>query len=566
MDQVANDGSDRPLLLIADADSHKRAALGHAMRCAGFRVQPAADLATCMEVLERTRPDLVLVDAGLSDHGGAELGRRLRSVTDAASTPIIMLMGHKDLGAIGEARAVGTIDFLDRATHPSLVEHRVRTTIESCASLLSLDGSELAPPSDAAHPVADRRVLERVIAQVMGFDERVAVLCITAVDEGSAALSSDDVQRALDRFSEESPMESPLGMVRVVPTSPDHVTIVVSGIARLQDVGRLAACVRDTASVPACEGSGAGPRAIAVGVSTAPDDADAPARLVDNALAAMRTAALQQEGCVRFHDEALNRWSVARLNLEQDLRAAIANDELVVHYQPKVDIDSLRVVGMEALVRWEHRQLGTIAPDQFIPLAEETGLIIPIGQWVLETACAQTRRWQDAGFAPVRMGVNLSPVQFRQPDLLEVVERTLVETGVEPRWLELELTEGMLMQEVTSTMDCLRGLGDLGVQLSIDDFGTGYSSLSYLKRFPIDTLKIDRSFVRDVTENSDDAAIVTSIILMAHGLKLNVIAEGVETQSQLEFLRVLRCNEIQGYLISAPVPAEKARELLDRPD
>jgi EAL domain-containing protein (putative c-di-GMP-specific phosphodiesterase class I) len=250
------------------------------------------------------------------------------------------------------------------------------------------------------------------------------------------------------------------------------------------------------------------------------------------------------------------------LSLEQDLRSAIANDELVVHYQPKVDIQSLRVVGMEALVRWNHTQLGMISPNQFIPLAEETGLIIPIGQWVLETACAQNKRWQALGFAPVRMGVNLSPVQFRQPDLLEVVQRTLRDTDVDPRWLELELTEGMLMHEVTATLDCLRGLKELGVHLSIDDFGTGYSSLSYLKQFPIDTLKIDQSFVRDVTSNADDAAIVTSIILMGHGLKLNIIAEGVETDSQLEFLRVLRCNEIQGYLISPPVPADEAGRLL----
>jgi len=245
-----------------------------------------------------------------------------------------------------------------------------------------------------------------------------------------------------------------------------------------------------------------------------------------------------------------------------DLASALDKGEIVPHYQPKVDIQSLRVVGMEALVRWNHTQLGMISPNQFIPLAEETGLIIPIGQWVLETACAQNKRWQALGFAPVRMGVNLSPVQFRQPDLLEVVQRTLRDTDVDPRWLELELTEGMLMHEVTATLDCLRGLKELGVHLSIDDFGTGYSSLSYLKQFPIDTLKIDQSFVRDVTSNADDAAIVTSIILMGHGLKLNIIAEGVETDSQLEFLRALRCNEIQGYLISPPVSADEAGRLL----
>ncbi|MAF67469.1 MAG: hypothetical protein CMJ84_17660 [Planctomycetes bacterium] len=564
MDKAAHDGSDRPLLLIADADSHKRGTLGDALRSAGFRVEPVADLAACMNALKRTRPDLVLVDASLCEHGGAELGRRLRSVSEADTTPIIMLMGHEDISAIAEARAEGISDFMDRTTHPMLVEHRVRSTIESSASLLSLDGDERDPGCASQRPFAGRRELERVIAQVMSFDERVAVLCIAASGKLGAALEPDALQRALDRFSEESPQESPLGMVRVVPTSSEDVTIVVSGIGRLQDVGRLAACVRDSASDPHEGLPDDEPRSVAVGVSTAPDDGSVPAELLNHAREAVSAAARHEGGCVRFHDEALNRWSVARLSLEQDLRSAIANDELVVHYQPKVDIESLRVVGMEALVRWEHTQLGMISPNQFIPLAEETGLIHPIGQWVLETACNQTKRWQEQGFAPVRMGVNLSPVQFRQPDLLEVVRRTLSEIGVDPRWLELELTEGMLMHEVQATLDCLRGLKQLGVHLSIDDFGTGYSSLSYLKRFPIDTLKIDQSFVRDVTGNADDAAIVTSIILMGRGLKLNIIAEGVETESQLELLRVLRCNEIQGYLISPPVPAEQAASLLTR--
>ncbi|HJP02323.1 MAG TPA: EAL domain-containing protein [Planctomycetota bacterium] len=562
MDKAGHDGPDRPLLLIADPDAHKRGSLGDALRTAGFRVEPVADLAACVSAIEQTRPDLVLVDASLSGCGGAELGRCLRSASEADTTPIIMLMGNEDIDSLAETRAAGVSDFIDRSTHPVLVEHRVRSVIQTNASLLALDGDGPQTASASTRPMASQRELERVIAQVMSLDERVAVLCIGTLGDPANALHPTDLQRALTRFSEDSPKESPLGMVRVVPTSPDRVTVVVSGVGRLQDVGRLAACVRDSASRPAEGASDGEPLAIVVGVSTAPADATTPANLLDNARSAMTTAARQKQGCVRFHDEALNRWSLARLTLEQDLRSAIANDELVVHYQPKVDIQSLRVVGMEALVRWNHTQLGMISPNQFIPLAEETGLIIPIGQWVLETACAQNKRWQALGFAPVRMGVNLSPVQFRQPDLLEVVQRTLRDTDVDPRWLELELTEGMLMHEVTATLDCLRGLKELGVHLSIDDFGTGYSSLSYLKQFPIDTLKIDQSFVRDVTSNADDAAIVTSIILMGHGLKLNIIAEGVETDSQLEFLRALRCNEIQGYLISPPVPADEAGRLL----
>jgi EAL domain-containing protein (putative c-di-GMP-specific phosphodiesterase class I) len=206
--------------------------------------------------------------------------------------------------------------------------------------------------------------------------------------------------------------------------------------------------------------------------------------------------------------------------------------------------------------------MGMIPPIKFIPLAEESGLIESIGEWVLRTACRQNREWQDLGYTPIRMPVNLSAVQFHQPELFETVAAVLEATGLDARWLELELTESMLMNDPRTTIATLRRFKDVGIHLSIDDFGTGYSSLSYLKRFPIDALKIDRSFVREITTNPDDAAIATAIILMGHSLKLDVVAEGVETESQLSFLQILQCNEIQGYLISPPVPAAKAQNFL----
>jgi EAL domain-containing protein (putative c-di-GMP-specific phosphodiesterase class I) len=219
---------------------------------------------------------------------------------------------------------------------------------------------------------------------------------------------------------------------------------------------------------------------------------------------------------------------------------------------------------MEALVRWQHPELGMVSPAQFIPLAEESGQIVHIGAWVLEEACRQGKAWADAGFEPIRMAVNLSPMQFRQPDLLHVISATLQRTNLDARYLELEVTESMLMQDLQQTIATLRQLKAAGIYLSIDDFGTGYSSLSYLKGFPIDALKIDRSFVRDITQNSDDAAIATSIILLGQNLGLKVIAEGVETESQLSFLRILQCDEIQGFLFSPPVPAAEVECFLER--
>jgi EAL domain-containing protein (putative c-di-GMP-specific phosphodiesterase class I) len=245
-----------------------------------------------------------------------------------------------------------------------------------------------------------------------------------------------------------------------------------------------------------------------------------------------------------------------RLTLENSLRRALERSEFEVYYQPVLDINTKKIVGMEALLRWHHPELGVVQPAEFIPLAEDTGMILPIGEWVLRTACTQSKLWQEAGFAPLSVAVNLSARQFEQQNLVEVVARILQETGLNPRDLELELMESSIMQNAEVAVRTLGELKAMGVKIAIDDFGTGYSSLGYLKRLPIDTLKIDRSFVRDVTTDPDDAALVMAIITLAHNLRLKVIAEGVETEDQRRFLHLLRCDEWQGYLFSKPVPVE----------
>jgi EAL domain-containing protein (putative c-di-GMP-specific phosphodiesterase class I)/GGDEF domain-containing protein len=250
-----------------------------------------------------------------------------------------------------------------------------------------------------------------------------------------------------------------------------------------------------------------------------------------------------------------------RLELERELCEAIERGQIVPYYQPKVDAVTERVVGVEALARWKHPERGLISPAEFIPIAEENGLIIEIGQAVLRQACRDAMQWQRLGIPPVRVAVNLSPAQFVQPDLVERVAEILDETGLPADLLELELTESMLMHDAEAAVQILCRFERMGISLAIDDFGTGYSSLSYLRRLPIDALKIDRSFVGDVNVNPDDAAIATSIILLGRSLKLRVIAEGVETRKQLEFLRVMQCDEIQGFLYSPPVPADRIVEL-----
>jgi EAL domain-containing protein (putative c-di-GMP-specific phosphodiesterase class I) len=258
----------------------------------------------------------------------------------------------------------------------------------------------------------------------------------------------------------------------------------------------------------------------------------------------------------------MNTRAVQRLFIEGNLRRALKQDEFLLYYQPKIDISSGRIIGGEALIRWLDPELGMMFPKQFVPIAEESGLIVPIGSWVLREACRQVRVWQDLGLQVVPVSVNISAVEFRHKSFLEGVALILKETGMLPSLLELELTESILMHDAESSATVLQSLKAMGLQLAIDDFGTGYSSLSYLKRFPISTLKIDQSFVQDIAEDKDDANIVSAMIGMGKSLKQRVIAEGVETEAQLAFLRTLQCDEGQGFLFGHPMPADKFARLL----
>jgi diguanylate cyclase (GGDEF)-like protein len=300
-----------------------------------------------------------------------------------------------------------------------------------------------------------------------------------------------------------------------------------------------------------------------VGISLYPDDGEEADTLLKHAGTALYYAKLHGHNTYQFYDEELHRATLENLKLETDLRHALATESLEIHYQPKVDLATGRVTSVEALVRWRHPEIGMIPPGEFIPLAEGNGLIVPIGYWVLMTACRQIRAWQNAGHENISVAVNLSALQFRQHDLLEQILQILKETAIYPHQLELEITESTIMDNIDAAASTMRALHCAGIRISIDDFGTGYSSLNHLKRFPINTVKIDRSFIRDITTDSDDAAIVGAIISMAHNMELNVIAEGVETEEQLEFLRKLHCDEIQGFLFSPPVPHQEASELFD---
>ena len=338
----------------------------------------------------------------------------------------------------------------------------------------------------------------------------------------------------------------------------DEFVVLLERLARPQDAGRVAQEIIDTLVQFFRLDSGAEVFISAsIGISLFPEHGTTPRELTQHADAALYLAKDQGRHTYRYYTEALTRATQERLSLEARLRRALGRDELLVYYQPQVDIASGRIVGAEALVRWLDSNEDMIMPDRFIHIAEESGLIIPLGEYVLRTACREAKAWTDAGLPALRLAVNLSPRQFIHPDLVGQILGVLQETGFDPNCLELELTESALMSDGGEAAMLLKQLRGLGVRLAIDDFGTGYSSLSYLRHFPLDTLKIDKSFVRDIPDHRDDMEIATAIIQLAHILGFTVLAEGVETEAQLDFLREHGCDLYQGFLFSQPVPASE---------
>jgi diguanylate cyclase (GGDEF)-like protein/PAS domain S-box-containing protein len=337
----------------------------------------------------------------------------------------------------------------------------------------------------------------------------------------------------------------------------DEFVIVLGNVDTADNVASVAAKVQRQLSAPlSIEGKEVFVSA-SIGIAMYPRDGDHGEALLRNADVAMYRVKEHGRNNYRFYAPEMSHMALDRLDMEGNLRRALERDEITVFYQPIVSLKSGRIVGAEALARWNHPRIGMIHPPEFISLAEETGLIIPLGERILRLACEQLAAWKAAGLPELTIALNISARQFRQDDLPALLRQTLEETGIDGASLEFELTESMVMHDVENAITTLRELKQLGIALALDDFGTGYSSLAYLKRFPIDTLKIDRSFVRDIDSEPDDAAIAHAVIAMAHSLGLHVTAEGVENEAQLDLLRRYECDEFQGFLFSRPVPAEE---------
>lgn len=343
----------------------------------------------------------------------------------------------------------------------------------------------------------------------------------------------------------------------------DEFVVLLSVINRAEDAARVADRIAQAVGMPYVLGNNTVNVTTTIGISVYPADGDDFESMMKSADVAMYHAKESGRNGYQFYSRSIHEQALTRFSLEADLRVAIETNQLTVAYQPKIDMETGELSGVEALTRWMHPEKGAMNPSEFIPLAEETGLIIPLGQWVLRQACEQMQRWVNSGWPPLVMAVNCSSVQFTKSNVIEDINNAISLSGLDPKYLEIELTESLLLQDGEKGIQIIKDMKALGIQVAIDDFGTGFSSLSYLKRLPVDKLKIDKSFVDDLATDSGDAAIVTAIITLSHNLKLKVVAEGVETQEQYDMLRGFKCNEAQGYLISRPLDIAELEEWMD---
>ena len=573
-----------PRILIVDDDAAGRRLTRITLARAGFEVVEAQDGQQALDALRAGMPDLVLMDVSMPVMDGFTACTELRKMPGGANLPVVMMTGLDDLESIVRAFQVGASDFLTKPIHWALLPHRLRYMLRASAAIDILKEAEeqirRMAYYDSLTGLPNRRLfidqLHKGIADAQRCDEQLAVLFIDLdhfkrVNDTLGHSAGDELLRAISARLGQS--LRPLDVVTrsgfdpgansVARLGGDEFIVMLTGLHGPADAAsvarRLVAALTQPVTIQHTEllvGA-------SIGVAMYPIDGTDADALLKNADTAMYRAKEAGRGGMQFYDPSMNVRALERLVMEGMLRRALATQEFVLHYQPRIDLASGEIAGSEALIRWQHPQRGLLSPSEFIPVAQDCGLIIPIGEWVLAQACRQSAAWRAAGLNPGPVAVNLVASHLIEPDLPALVRRLLLENGLPSGSLEIEVTESMLMANPELSVTVARQLGELGVSLAIDDFGTGYSSLSVLKRLPVSALKIDQSFVRDLASDAGDAAIIVAIIAMAHTLKLKVVAEGVETEAQRRFLADNGCDEFQGYHFSAAIDADALARLLE---
>ncbi|MYN06849.1 EAL domain-containing protein ['Massilia aquatica' Lu et al. 2020] len=552
-------------VLVVDDDRSTRSTLRYTLQRDGFQVEEAADGVQALAMLKRFHPDVILMDAVMPVMDGFTACARLQELPGGSSIPVLMITALQDNSSVERAFAAGASDYIPKPIHYAVLSQRVRRIIEANRAEKRI--RHLAY-NDLLTGLPNRTLFFELLAQgITQASNDGKLLGVLFMDLDRFKYVNDnlghDVGDRLLVAVAQRVRHSVRNVDTVARLGGDEFTVVLSD---LDGPAAAATAAHNICRVLAAPFQIDGHDIFvtsSVGIAMYPHDGADVATLVKHADSAMYRAKKTNTG-FQFYEASMEQSISEHVRLESDLRRALEQEQLEVYYQPQASLEDGQIMGMEALVRWRHPTRGMVPPNEFIPLAEETGLINPLGDWVLRTACAQLRAWMEQGLPPLRVAVNLSVRQLLQKEFAATVEAVLADTGLPPHLLELEITESTLMENAQDTLKALHRLRSLGVRLSIDDFGTGYSSLSYLKRFPVDIIKIDRSFVRDVPMDADDVAIVTAIIALAHSLRLEVVAEGVETEAQLNFLKGRNCDLMQGYHLSPAIPAEQFAALIQQ--
>ena len=564
-------------ILIAEDDPSLRENLQWMLELEGYTVSVACDGRQALAMALQEKHDLVLTDVMMPHLDGYGLIQALRSQASTSTIPIVMLTAKADRSDVRAGMNLGADDYLTKpyrrdellaAVHARLARS---TALEAESQRLQSEARE-AQQMDALTALPSRSLFGKRLAacveQATSQGGNVGVICLgldgfSKINDSLGAVVGDKVLYQVAKRLH-SHMQMQLQQDEhdaVARLGSDLFAVQLSaGHLGLADLGMHSERLQSLLARPyEVEGHTLFLTASA-GASVYPQQAETAHGLLLNAESALHNAKPMGPGSAMVFDAAMNQQVARRLMVHNELHRALERGELQLHYQPQVRVRTGELVGFEALLRWRHSKLGWISPAEFIPIAEESGVIVKLGEWVMRTAAAQAAQWRTQGHAEFRMAVNLSVRQFVSGDLSNTVESVLNESGLPPHMLELEVTESLALHSVSTTLSTLHACKALGVKLAMDDFGTGYSSLSYLKRYPLDALKIDQAFVRNITRDAGDAAITRAIVAMAHSFGMSVIAEGVETVEQLGFLRGLHCEEFQGYLFSKPVPAHEAEK------
>lgn len=553
------------LVLVVDDDRSTRSALRYTLQREGFLVEEAEDGAQALMMLKRSSPDVILMDAMMPVMDGFAACAKIQEMPNGRTIPVLMITALEDNSSVERAFAAGASDYIPKPIHFAVLSQRVRRVIDANRAekrIRHMAYNDLLTGLPNRVLFTDQLGLSIEHARQAGESVAVMFLDLDRFKYVNDTLGHDVGDRLLVAVAQRL-RRSLRNVDCVARLGGDEFTVVLADI----DIPSAATAAQNICRALATPFQIDGHDifvSTSVGISIYPHDGTDVGTLLKHADTAMYRAK-KTKTSFQFFEASMEHSISDQLLMENDLRRALERRELEVFYQPQARLDSGKIIGMEALVRWRHPTRGMVPPIEFIPLAEETGLIIPLGEFVLRTACSQTQAWIAAGLPEMKVAVNLSVRQLLQPDFAATVEQVLQDTKLAPRLLELEITESTLMENAEDTLKALHRVRSLGIRLSIDDFGTGYSSLAYLKRFPIDIIKIDRSFVRDVCKDADDDAIVTGIIALAHSLRLEVVAEGVETEPQLRFLREKSCDMMQGYYLSEAIPGDQfARRFLTK--